>query len=201
MSIWSGVKNFIGGAAPLIGTLVGGPAGTLAGGLLSQVLGDDVDVSDPQAVEQALRADPAALAKLKTLEEENRGQLERLAIQADTIALQELHKSYRLELQSQDKFVRWWRPFYGWACGVGIFMLFFAVTFCLIYAVVWAPPDQAGFIMASVGQAISAVTTLTGVALTVLGINITKRSSDKAVKAGSASPGILEGITQLIRGK
>lgn len=201
MSGWSDVKDFISGSAPLIGTLVGGPVGTLAGGLVSAALGGKVDMKDPAAVEQALRADPAALQKLKLAEEENRGQLERMVIRAETIALQELHKTYRIELQSQDKFVRWWRPFYGWACGVGIFLLFFAISFCLIYAVVWAAPEDAPMIMTAVGQAIAAATALAGIALTVLGINITKRSQDKAVKSGASPMGILQGLGQLIRGQ
>lgn len=201
MSIWQNVKKIIGGSAPLIGTLVGGPVGTLAGGLLASALGENVDVNDPMAVENALRADPAALARLKLLEEKNRGDLQLQAIQADTLKFQEIQKTYRLELQSKDRFVRWWRPFYGWACGVGIFLLFFAVTFCLIYAVIWAPADKTPVIMAAVGQAISATTALAGVALTVLGINITKRSQDKAVKAGESPGGILQGVAALMRGK
>ena len=65
---WSDIKSIVGNVAPLVGTAVGGPAGAVIGSMLSQALGVD---NNPEAVSEALKADPQAMLKLKQFELEN----------------------------------------------------------------------------------------------------------------------------------
>ena len=63
--MWDNIKELIGTSAPVIGTLLGGPAGGTVGGLISKVLGVD---NTPEAIELALMNNPDALLKIKELE-------------------------------------------------------------------------------------------------------------------------------------
>ena len=63
--MWDNIKEIIGTSAPVIGTLLGGPAGTAVGTLISKVLGVD---NTPEAIELALMNNPDALVKIKELE-------------------------------------------------------------------------------------------------------------------------------------
>ena len=63
--MWDNIKELIGTSAPVIGTLLGGPAGGAVGGLISKVLGVD---NTPEAIELALMNNPDALVKIKELE-------------------------------------------------------------------------------------------------------------------------------------
>lgn len=63
--MWDNIKELIGTSAPVIGTLLGGPAGGAVGGLISKVLCVD---NTPEAIELALMNNPDALVKIKELE-------------------------------------------------------------------------------------------------------------------------------------
>ena len=63
--MWDKVIDLIGSAAPAVGTLIGGPAGTAVGGLVAKALGV---ANTPEAIEDALRSNPDALIRLKELE-------------------------------------------------------------------------------------------------------------------------------------
>ena len=63
--MWDNIKELIGTSAPVLGTLLGGPAGGAVGGLISKVLGVD---NTPEAIELALMNNPDALLKIKELE-------------------------------------------------------------------------------------------------------------------------------------
>ena len=63
--MWDNIKELIGTSAPVLGTLLGGPAGGAVGGLISKVLGVD---NTPEAIELALMNNPDALVKIKELE-------------------------------------------------------------------------------------------------------------------------------------
>lgn len=62
---WSDVKEVIGRAAPVAGTMLGGPAGGAVGSLLASAL--DVEPT-PEAVAAAFRTDPNAAAKVQQVE-------------------------------------------------------------------------------------------------------------------------------------
>lgn len=76
---WSDISSIVGKAAPVIGGLLGGPAGAAVGGLVSSVLGVE---NTPAAVSAALAADPQALAKVQEAEINAKVQLQQLMVTA-----------------------------------------------------------------------------------------------------------------------
>lgn len=82
---WADVTKFLGGAAPVVGTLLGGPAGGAVGELISKALGVE---DKPDAVIDALKANPDAIIKIKELENskalaEIQANIEKYRIDAD----------------------------------------------------------------------------------------------------------------------
>ncbi len=75
--MWDKVKSALGGAAPLVGSLLGGPAGGAVGSLIASALGVE---NTPLAIETALTNNPDAVLKIKSLESEERIALRRLAL-------------------------------------------------------------------------------------------------------------------------
>ena len=75
---WSKIKNIVAKAAPMLGTVLGGPLGGAAGSLIAAGLGVE---DSPEAVMQALSQDPAALAKVKEIESNNHVEIQRLITQ------------------------------------------------------------------------------------------------------------------------
>lgn len=65
---WSDIKGLIGNAAPLLGTVVGGPAGAAVGSIIASALGVE---DNPKAVSEAIKNDPDAFIKLKQIELDN----------------------------------------------------------------------------------------------------------------------------------
>lgn len=61
---WSDVGKLLGEAAPIVGTAIGGPAGTAIGSLVAGLLGVD---NNPDAVANAIKADPSIAVKIEEL--------------------------------------------------------------------------------------------------------------------------------------
>lgn len=84
--MWENIKSLLGSSAPLVGTLIGGPAGAAVGSLVANALGVE---NTPVAIERALQNSPDAMVAIKKLESEERISLKQLALQASAIALDE----------------------------------------------------------------------------------------------------------------
>lgn len=72
---WKDVGSAVSKAAPVLGTVLGGPVGAIvgsAGALVASALGCEVD---PSEVSKAVKDDPEAFVKLKELEVQNRANL------------------------------------------------------------------------------------------------------------------------------
>ena len=89
---WKDIAGIVGKAAPILGTLVGGPAGAAIGGLIGSVLGSG---NTPDAIQAAIATDPQAALKLAQFEGENAVKLKAMAfahadneIVAQTAAIQ-----------------------------------------------------------------------------------------------------------------
>lgn len=96
---WSKISSVVGTAAPILGTLLGGPAGAAAGSLVAAALGTS---NDPEAVSAALVADPSALAKIRELEINSKVQLQQLVVQAENNRLQAEAAQYAAEASDRD---------------------------------------------------------------------------------------------------
>ncbi|WP_429497237.1 hypothetical protein ACQUFY_06740 [Robbsia andropogonis] len=96
---WSDIAGVVGKAAPVVGTLLGGPAGAAVGSLISAALGTS---NDPDAVSSALLANPDALVKLKELEENSKVQLQQLSVTAEQNRLQAATAQYAAEAGDRD---------------------------------------------------------------------------------------------------
>jgi len=193
--MWDSIKSMVGNSAPLIGTLIGGPAGAAVGGLVANALGVE---NTPQAIEQSLKTNPDALLKLKQLEFDNQVELKRLAFQHAQLAsderklsVQQQHATMQKELASNDPWVRRWRPTFGYAVCLAWCLLFFGLAYAMVIH-----PKQAAELVTS----IVALTPLFGIALSVLGVSIHKRSLDKQVSAGQSPVGIVAGLKKAIKG-
>jgi hypothetical protein len=90
---WKDVKNFIGTAAPILGTVLGGPGGTAIGTLVSAALGVE---DTPDAVYEALKADPQAILEVKKLEMAHKADLEKALIQSTT----EMYKADKADVSN-----------------------------------------------------------------------------------------------------
>ena len=70
---WKDIAGIVGKAAPILGTLVGGPAGAAIGGLIASALGTD---NTPDAIQVAIATNPDAALKLASLESDNKVKLQ-----------------------------------------------------------------------------------------------------------------------------
>jgi hypothetical protein len=179
---WSDIGRIVGSAAPVVGTLLGGPAGGAVGGLVASWLG--VDEPTPEKVGAAIKADPEAFAKLRAAELEHKAELERLAVQAETNRLEaettqlvQINRTARAEAASNDAYVRRWRPTFGYA----VALTWTATMAAAAYAIVATPTEAPAIIAALINLA-----PIWGVALAVLGVSVVKRSKDKEVAASAA---------------
>lgn len=96
---WSDVGNIVGRAAPIVGTLLGGPAGAAVGALVAGALNVP---SDPDSVSVALAGNPDAMVRVQELQLNARIELEKLAVQAETIRLQAAGAQYAAEAADRD---------------------------------------------------------------------------------------------------
>lgn len=194
---WSDLKGVVSKAAPLLGTLLGGPAGGAVGALVSQALGADDD--SPEAVHRALQQDPQALVRIRELEMTHAAELRRMVIDAETQRLGEVNQTMRAEAASTDAYVRRWRPTFGYAVALTWVLQTAGIVAGVIYAI--TKPDQADNIIRAVSDLAGALALQWSVALAVLGINVSKRSQDKQVLAGQTpQAGLLGALAQRISG-
>lgn len=89
---WKDIAGAVGKAAPILGTVLGGPAGFAIGGLVASALGVG---NSPDEIQKAIATDPEAALKLATLEMENKVKLQQMVydhadklIEAGTLGIQ-----------------------------------------------------------------------------------------------------------------
>lgn len=96
---WSDIGGIVGRAAPIVGTLLGGPAGAAVGALVASALNVP---NDPDAVNVALAGSPDAMVRVQELQLTARVELEKLAVQAETVRLQAAGAQYAAEAADRD---------------------------------------------------------------------------------------------------
>lgn len=96
---WKDLAGVVSKAAPVLGGILGGPAGVAVGGLLATALGTD---ASPDSVSAAILRDPQAAIKLKELETNSRVQLQQLAVTAEQNRLQAAAAQHASEAADRD---------------------------------------------------------------------------------------------------
>lgn len=186
---WDGVKESIGEFAPLLGSALGGRAGGAVGELIAGALGVE---NKPDAVAKALQNDPQAMIKLQELQKNHQRELERMHLEAETARLSEINQTMRAEATADDGFVRRWRPTFGYMVALTWLLQSVAIAWAMV-----AEPGEAADLI----NAVTALTPMWGIALSILGINITSRSRDKRVAKGQDGRGLLDKLTDSIGSK
>lgn len=120
---WKDISQAVGKAAPLLGTLLGGPAGAAVGGLVASALGTD---NTAEAVSTAL-ANPDALVKLKQIEADRASRFQELVadqakaeMAASVQNAQDINKTMQAEAAADHWPTYSWRPFIGFMFGAYI---------------------------------------------------------------------------------
>jgi hypothetical protein len=128
---WKDIAGAVGNVAPVLGTLIGGPAGGAIGAMVSSALGC---ANTPDDVSKALTVNPDAAVKLAQIESDSKAQLQALLVQAeqnrlaaDTSALNAVNQT----MQAEDKAEHWaswlWRPYMGFITGTMVFGCYFVL--------------------------------------------------------------------------
>lgn len=170
---WSDVGSMVANAAPVLGGALGGPAGGVAGALVAKLFGTD---ESPEAVSQALSADPERDLKLRELEIENKLVLDRMAAQTHEKNLTDVNETMQVSAKSEHGFVRNARPFLIYSLGFNLNAMIIGAL--VLLGTGSATPEEIAAVYAAIGMPLSI---LAGAA----GVYVRSRSThDKAFKAG-----------------
>lgn len=99
-SVGSKVVNF----APILGTILGGPIGGAAGGLIKILAGElglKPEEATPDAFMKVIEADPNAVLKLKKFEMAHKVALQKLTIEEDRLYLQDRQDARSRQVESE----------------------------------------------------------------------------------------------------
>ena len=157
-------------------------AGDKAGDVAEKVVNAATIVTGTDRPEDALAAikqNPELQLKLQ--QEMNHIVLAEL--EAENKQLATINATMQIEYTSGDKFVRRWRPFFGY-----IIALTWAAQMCAVAWVIVVQPEQSPTVINAMG----ALTGMWGIALAVIGVYVDKRSKEKTLAAGrTPDPGFL----------
>ena len=159
---WDKIISFVSGAAPILGTAIGGPVGTgvgaLAGGAVSLIASafgvEGEDAKDPDKIYAALQADPNAIIKLKEIELTNKVELSKLALQTDQAYLADTQNARSAQVQREQTTGKKDVNLYvlAWTIVVGFFSLTGVLTFVAL------PTDSTGVVFLLFGALIAGFT-------------------------------------------
>lgn len=147
-------------------------------GVARQITG----IEDPEQALEKIRAD----AQLQISLQQAMTPVIIAQYEAEARQLESINATMRAEAASNDKVVRRWRPFLGYVVAAtwGIQML--ALSILIV-----AHPKEAPAVIA----AMASLSAMWGVALSILGISVSKRSQDKQVAAGQQpAAGVLSAL-------
>ena len=186
----SGILDFIKGVAPMIGGLmVGGPFAPLASAMISKAVGAKEDT--PEAIQTAIdvMGPDAAIQAIQQAEKDNGPELSMMKLENEKLQTQETNKTARAEINSDDPYVRRWRPAFGYAVRTCFFIQVGGSSLIVLLAIIaeamnGLKPGSTVLIIQAIASMIGATVVIWGFALSILGINIHSRSQDKAIQAG-----------------
>lgn len=152
---WKDIAATVAKSAPMLGGLLGGPAGAAVGAVGSMIASALGVSSTPDAVSQALTVNPDAAVKLADIERQRQVDLQQLVVQAANNQLQAeaaVVATVNATMQTETKSEHWaswlWRPFLGFVTGVMIFGCYFVLP--LLKVPVPAVPESVWMLLASI---------------------------------------------------
>lgn len=187
---WGNVKDSLSKAAPLLGLIMGGPAAPIIGGMVAKVLGVD---PEPDKIEAALKtASPETLARIREIEITKKAEIEKLAIEqgivlikAEAARIESVNATMRVEAQSEDKWTRRWRPFWGFSSCIAFFMICAAIA--------WSIFSGDSVVLKELGSIVTAIAILFSIPGAILGVASWHRGQKQRVQAGEVKgPGLIK---------
>jgi hypothetical protein len=189
----------IGKSAPLLSKVLDIVPGGGALKMLSSAFGL-TDDAGADVVYNAINDDPNYAFKVKQVELENKGELEKLLAEIDLEEVKLYWTNQNLQLQSDDKFISRQRPTFGYIISYcfagqlgGNMLIAFGAMIAAIFGDIEFSDIMKGLIALN-----NATMPIWGIALTVQGYNIGKRSQDKQVKAGQHPSGIITALSSAL---
>jgi len=164
---WNSIKSKIGGAAPLIATMLGGPA---VGGVVKMIANTLGVQATPEAIGAELDRNPEAILKLKQLELEKfkvEVDLKKTGIEADSKTITEVNTTMREEGKSDNWWTSGWRPYWGFVSATAFLVLVIFVCFLAYRAIILKDSNA----MTMIPQLIFAFTGLFAIPGGILGVS------------------------------
>jgi len=161
---WGSIAKQVGKFAPLLGDLLPIPGAGVAGRLIASALGVD---HSPDAVAQAMRTDPDAGVKLAKIEADNRAELQRQLLTAESARIASVNQTMQAESESEHWPQYSWRPFWGFISGAAFFVVCVLVCLLAYQAVMGGKPEA----MAMIPQIIGAFAALFAIPGGILGVS------------------------------
>ena len=198
--LWDKVRGPLGSIAPLLGTVIGGPGGSLVGSLVANVLGVE---DKPDSIAKALESvTPDQRAALIELQESNKHELAKLTLQKaisdnelDTNTISEVNQSIRIEAQQGHKWSGAWRPIWGFV-SAGAFGI--AVLGILILAGIAIGNDNKE-LLAVIPQLIIQLAALFAIPGAILGVASWHRGKKQRIEAGeTAKPTLVDALVSRV---
>ena len=124
-------RSLVSQGAPMLGGLLGGPAGATAGKIVAGLFGTDPD--SPTDVMNAIAADPAAIQKIKEFEAKHQEELQRLQLEETSAFLKDLDSARQREVEIAKATGVKDKDLYRMAYLV--MGIFFAITFFLLIVI------------------------------------------------------------------
>ena len=90
-------RSLVSQGAPVLGGVLGGPAGAVAGKMVAGLFG--ADPNSPEDVMNAITGDPAAIQKIKEFEATHRQELQRLQLEETRAFLADLDSARQREVE------------------------------------------------------------------------------------------------------
>ena len=175
---WDAIKNKIGGVAPVIATMFGGPMAGAVTKMIANTLGVE---ATPDAIGAELERNPEALLKIKQLELDRfkvQVDLEKTGIEADSKTITEVNATMREESKSENWWTSAWRPYWGFVSATAFLALVIFVCYLAYRAITLKDSDA----MTMIPQMIFAFTGLFAIPGGILGVTAWHRGKKQRGK-------------------
>lgn len=177
---WSDVAETVGKVAPAAGGALYGPLGAAVGSVIADKLGVE---QSPEAVGEAVQADPEAAVRLREIE----AGAQAAEAQERTKRLQSVNETMRAELESKSPLKSGWRGATGWT--------FTAACAGIMGSIVWAM-FQPG---SDKAELLSNALVMFGIMATVLGIDINRAGRERLATMGQKPDTFMDAVKARIR--